>query len=236
MRIRADRRLAMKKIISVLAILVAFALSSQATWAGESFQKVYSDENVDAYKYHKTSLFGRDLAGVTIVGKQKSQSPILRLQYGSTTVSETTTTFSRCKERKEGRLTQAYFVGEEKKVIKQAGFHDAVNPANGQQAWSTTVGGDGPSTGNLAVPALISGGAFVGGNAVAPGMSVVTNAVVKGVSATGGKGGSAFQAQGQKSVNDNANNNALTNTNTGTNTNTNSATGTGTGTAAATSN
>lgn len=149
----------MKKIIGIgVVILAALAFFCQATLAGESFEKAYSDDNVDAYKYHKTSFFGRDFAGVTIVGKQQHQPPILRLQHGSTTTSETTTTFSRCKERKEGRLTQAYFVGEEKKVIRTSGFQDAVNPANGQAPWSATVGGDGASTGNLLLPALALGG------------------------------------------------------------------------------
>jgi hypothetical protein len=181
MQIRADRRLAMRKnILSLLTILAVLAFFCQATWAGESFEKVYSDENVDAYKYHKTSLFGRDLAGVTIVGKQQQQPPILRLQYGSTTTTETTTTFSRCKERKEGRLTQAYFVGEDKKVIKQKGFQDAVNPAANQQPWRETVGGDGPSTGNLAVPAfLIGAGNGLGGWGAGQAGSVV-NAVSNG--------------------------------------------------------
>lgn len=189
----------MKKIsISVLAILAALTILSQATWAGESFEKVYSDENVDAYKYHKTSFFGRDLAGVTIVGKQVPQPPIFRLQHGSTTVTETTTTFSRCKERKEGRLTQAYFVGEKKEVSKTTGFQDAVNPANGQQPWRETVGGDGYSTGNLLLPAIAMGG----GNA-ASGFGAGRARTI--VSAIGQATGGGANVGPTKNINDNTN-------------------------------
>lgn len=203
-----------KNIVSVLTILAVLAFFCQATWAGESFKKVYSDENVDAYKYHKTSLFGRDLAGVTIVGKQPQQSPILRLQYGSTTVSETTTTFSRCKERKEGRLTQAYFVGEERKVVKQAGFQDAVNPANGQRPWNTTVGGDGASTGNLAVPALLIGAGNGLGGWGAGQARTVLNAFggnATGGNAAGGQGGTGGKVGPITNINDNTNINPNTN-------------------------
>jgi hypothetical protein len=219
----------MKKTIGILTILAVLAFFCQATWAGESFQKVYSDENVDAYKYHKTSLFGRDLAGVTIVGKQqKEQPPILRLQSGSTTVTETTTTFSRCKERKEGRLTQAYFVGEERKVVKQAGFQDAVNPAANQQPWQTTVGGDGASTGNLAVPALLIGaGNGLGGWGAGQARSIISSV---------SNGGSMRQGQGSRNTNINPNTNIVPTNIKINNTATGTGIGTGVGTAASASN
>lgn len=191
-----------KKIISVLATLVAFALSSQATatWAGESLQEINNLQGATAYKYHKTSFFGRDYAGVTLVGKQEPQPPILRLQHGSTTESTTTTTFSRCKEKKGDRYTQAYFVGEEKKVIKQAGFQDAVNPANGQQPWTATVGGDGYSTGNLLLPAIAIGG----GNAASGWGAGQARSIVSAVS-SGGQGGTGGKTGPITNINDNTN-------------------------------
>jgi hypothetical protein len=185
----------MKKTIGILAILAVLAFFCQATWAGEHIKEVQLPNGVKAYQYHKTSFFGQDYAGTTLVGPTSEQPPILRLQYGSTTVSETTTTFSRCKEKKDGRLTQAYFVGEEKRVIKQAGFQDAVNPANGQPPWTATIGGSGASTGNLLLPALVMGGAMVGSAGIMPGTNIAiggAQAVVKGVSATGGKGGDSI--------------------------------------------
>ena len=74
---------------------------SQATWAGESLTERTDLQGATAYTYHKTSIFGRDYAGITIVGKQESQPPILRLQYGSTTTTNTKTTFSRCGQKRE---------------------------------------------------------------------------------------------------------------------------------------
>ena len=194
-----------KNTLLVLTILAVLAFSCQVVWAGDHHIKEVSlPGGVKAYQYDQTNFFGQDYSGTTIVGPQSQQPPILRLQSGSITESTTTTTFSRCKERAgDGRLTQAYFVGEEKKVVKQAGFQDAVNPANGQPPWIASIGGSGPSTGNMAVPALISGGAFVGGNAVAPGTNIALTAVAKG--------GKQIQGQGQGSRNININPNTNTN-------------------------
>jgi hypothetical protein len=192
----------MKKNIAVFLVFVAMVALASVAWAGEEYVKETQLSNgVTAYQAGRTGAFGPTYRSVTLVGKPEPQPAILRLQSGETTVSETTTTFSRCSQRREdGTLKQAYFVGEEKKTVSKRGFQDAVNPANGQQPWTTTTDAKGTGWVQGSIEAGLRGvpNAFIG--AFAPGCNVTQN------------GGGASQTQGQASNNKlvgvNSNNNS----------------------------
>jgi len=174
----------MKKNFGFLAICLAVMLLV-AGCAGTQWVDEKDLGAVKAYQFGRTGVFGTDHSGTVLVENQKPQPDIYRLQHGSTTVSETTTTFSRCKERKEGRLTQAYFVGEERKVVKIAGFQDAVNSK--RPPWTERVGGTNPSTGNVLLPAAAMGAGIATSGFGFPGTNI--NVGGGNASAGGGAGG-----------------------------------------------
>jgi hypothetical protein len=176
--------LKMKKNIFILTICLA-ALPLVVGCAGTQWIAEKDLGAVKAYQFGRTGVFGTDHSGTVLVENQQPQLPILRLQYGSTTVNKTTTTFSRCKERKEGRLIQAYFVGEEEKTASQSGFQDAANPQ--RPPWTEKVGGTNPSTGNVLLPAAAMGAGIATSGFGFPGTDI--NVGGGNASAGGGAGG-----------------------------------------------
>lgn len=190
-----------KNIILVLVAMAMVALASVA-WAGEYFRETETSSGDKVYQYGRKAPFGPNAHYTTIVGKQQPQPQLLRCQYGWEEYSDTETTFSKCGQRDEnGKLKQAYFVGQEKKVSGRKGFEDVPNPAAGQPSWTTTQGASGTGWAQEGINSALRGvpNAFIG--AFAPGCNITQN------------GGNVSQGQATNNklvgVNDNTNVNPI---------------------------